>query len=206
MKIQWIRHASVIIKTKQKTIYIDPYLDPLFHTNLPKADIILISTSLPNHFTNESIEMIKSRNTRIYAVSSASERLGGAIVKAGDTIEEQGLKFHCSKTYNENAPEAVGFILQLQDKRIYYVGSTFYNPELRHTCNILIIPIGGSTSMNIDQAAQLTEQIRPKYVLPIQYGLSEGMSEEGDLFKSRIEDKKITIPIVLEEMNEFKVE
>ena len=41
-------------------------------------------------------------------------------------------------------------------------------------CDVLLIPIGGTYTMNADEAAVFTNKLKPKVVVPIHYGMVDG--------------------------------
>ena len=48
------------------------------------------------------------------------------------------------------------------------------------SCNHLFIPIGGTYTMDYEEAAKLTNIIKPKVVTPIHYGTIVGKKEYGE--------------------------
>ena len=60
------------------------------------------------------------------------------------------------------------------------------------SCDILCIPIGGTYTMNAQEAARFTNELKPKIAIPIHYGMVVGSKEDFDIWKSLV-DKEITI-------------
>lgn len=59
-------------------------------------------------------------------------------------------------------------------------------------CDHLFIPIGGTYTMDYNEAAKLTNIIKPKIVTPIHYGSIVGKKEDGEKFKKLIDIETIT--------------
>lgn len=50
-------------------------------------------------------------------------------------------------------------------------------------CDIALVPIGGTYTMNYEEAAKLVNQISPKIVIPIHYGKVVGTKPDAEKFK-----------------------
>ena len=63
-------------------------------------------------------------------------------------------------------------------------------------CDILFIPIGGTYTMNYDEAADYTNYIKPEIVIPVHYGSIVGSKEYANFFKEKVtKDIKVLIKI-----------
>ena len=63
-------------------------------------------------------------------------------------------------------------------------------------CDIAFIPIGGTYTMDYKEAAALTNKIKPKYAIPIHYGLIVGTNEDAIKY-SNLLDKEIECKIII---------
>lgn len=57
-----------------------------------------------------------------------------------------------------------------------------------------MIPIGGTYTMNAKQDAEFVNEIKPATVIPTHYGEIVGNKEDGDTFKSLVDE---SIDVVL---------
>ena len=60
--------------------------------------------------------------------------------------------------------------------------------------DICFVPIGGTYTMNVDEAAEYINNTKPKKVIPIHYGSITGSKSLADEFKSKI-DEEIEVEI-----------
>jgi len=56
-------------------------------------------------------------------------------------------------------------------------------------CDVLFVPIGGTYTMDYKEAAEYTNNIKPKVVIPIHYGSIVGDINLGEEFKKMVDDK-----------------
>ena len=77
----------------------------------------------------------------------------------------------------------------------YYVaGDTDAVNELSSVkCDVALVPIGGTYTMNAKEAAKLINGIRPEIAIPTHYGSIVGKPEDADIFRKFVDQ-----PIVVE--------
>jgi L-ascorbate metabolism protein UlaG (beta-lactamase superfamily) len=100
-----------------------------------------------------------------------------------------GLEFETVPAYNILKPfhpkqaEWVGYILQIGGKRIYVAGDTDATKEAKSvSCDVALIPIGGTYTMDVKNAAELANILQPDVVIPTHYGCIVGNPEDGEAF------------------------
>ena len=63
--------------------------------------------------------------------------------------------------------EWVGYILRIDGQRIYIAGDTDATKEARAVrCDVALVPIGGTYTMDAKKAAELVNEIRPSVAIP----------------------------------------
>ena len=69
-------------------------------------------------------------------------------------------------------------------ERIYIGGDTDATKEAEAvTCDIALLPIGGTYTMNAKAAADLINKIKPFVAIPVHYGSAVGSPSDGEEFK-----------------------
>ena len=77
------------------------------------------------------------------------------------------------------------------------VGDSDNTPELNKIkTDILLVPIGGTYTMNVEEAAKLTNNIKPRKVIPTHYGEIVGEKDLGKEFEKLI-DKNIVCELLI---------
>ena len=95
--------------------------------------------------------------------------------------------YNIDKDFHPKKKNNVGYIIEINEERIYIAGDTDYIEELKDLkCDIALIPIGGTYTMNIKEAAEFINTIKPKFTIPTHYGLIVGELTDGDEFKKLI--------------------
>ena len=191
---------DIIINT-QSSIKIDNiYFDPFrIRDEVHDADIIFITHSHYDHFDIDSINNIKNDNT--YIVVPRDDNIINnldvdklIIVDVDKDYEINGIKFSTVPSYNTNKSfhlkeyNWVGYVVNI-DNEIYYIMGDTDDIGLDVECDYLFIPIGGTYTMTYEEAANYTNRVKPKVVIPIHYGTIVGDKDYGFKFRDLIDDK-----------------
>jgi len=185
-------HSSIKI-SKEKTIYIDPFkIEKENHD----ADIIFITHDHYDHYSPEDIQKIENENTIIVApktVKALSKMKNVFFVEPNNTYEIEGIKVETIPSYNINKKfhlkenEWVGYILEINNIRYYIAGDTDVTDENKQVkCDVALIPVGGTYTMDYIEAAELANIIKPKIVIPTHYGSIVGNKNDGVEFKKLV--------------------
>ena len=191
---------DIIINT-QSSIKIDNiYFDPFrIRDEVHDADIIFITHSHYDHFDIDSINKIKNDNT-IFVVPRDEDIINNLdvdkliIVDVDKDYEINGIKFSTVPSYNTNKSfhlkeyNWVGYVVNINNE-IYYIMGDTDDIGLDVKCDYLFIPIGGTYTMTYEEAANYTNRIKPKVVIPIHYGTIVGDKDYGFKFRDLIDDK-----------------
>ncbi len=205
--IEVLCHSAIKINNGV-TIYIDPFK---IKQDFNDADLIFITHSHFDHYSEEDILKVRKQNTKIILTSDIFEnakRLGFdrddiLVVEPSKDYEINNLKFSTIPAYNLNKqfhPKAnnwVGYIINLNGVRYYIAGDTDITEENKKVkCDVAFIPIGGTYTVTYAEAAELTNMIKPKVVVPIHYGEIVGSKEDAVNFKKLL-DKDIECIIMI---------
>lgn len=204
--IQWFGQASVKIQHAGKTIYIDPF-------NLKvtdQADIILITHSHFDHYSEENIKKILLPETVVFCPTELVDnvkKLGIATVYGvmpGFETEWKGIAIKTVPAYNilktDKHPRAkgwVGYILTIGHINIYHTGDTERIPEMKNIrCDIILLPLGQTYTMNsVEDAANAVIDTNASIAIPIHFGMYEGKAEDAEKLKKLLSDRvEVLIP------------
>lgn len=204
----FVNEQSSIKLVLEKTIYFDP-----FHLKEKSfdADIIFITHPHYDHFSIEDILKCRKEDTVIVTVQETVEELSRyfspqkiRIVKPGESffLGEIGIEtvpaYNLNKKFHPQENNWVGYLLTIDGKKYYIMGDTDVLPSMDEiSCDVLFIPIGGTYTMNLEEAVSLVQKMKPKEVIPIHYGTIVGDSSLGNQFLSFLPDGvqgKILLP------------
>ena len=183
-----------------KIIYVDP-LD--IRQESHDADYIFITHDHYDHFSPEDINKVLKQETQFVVPLKMDIRVRkntpvgrNLAVAAGQSYETEDFTFETVPAYNlikpfhKKSAGWVGYILNIDDTRIYIAGDTDATKEAQNVkCDIAMVPIGGTYTMNHKEAAALINKIKPKYVIPTHYGSLVGDKLDGERFKQLVDEK-----------------
>ena len=190
MKIEVLGHASVKL-SGDKTIYVDPYdISEEFHD----ADIIFITHDHYDHYDPKSIENVRKDSTKIVVPLCLKDKEHNLLVEGYRMYEIDGVKFQSIHAYNINKqfhPSEkmyVGYNILLEDKYYYIMGDTDRTPEVDVVkTNVCFVPIGGTYTMDVNEAIEYINDLKPEIAIPIHYGSIVGDKELGEEFKNGVD-------------------
>jgi len=185
--IKWLGHASFVIEA-EKIIYIDPWK---LKDGEP-ADIILITHDHYDHCCPEDVQKIQKSDTVIVTTPDAATKLKGDVrtVKPGDRLTINGVDIEALPAYNlrkQFHPKEnnwVGFIVTIGGTRIYHTGDTDFIPEMKDVkTDIALVPVGGTYTMDAEEAAKAVNTFMPKVAIPMHWGDIVGSEKDAQRFQ-----------------------
>jgi L-ascorbate metabolism protein UlaG (beta-lactamase superfamily) len=190
-RIEWLGYASFRVMG-DPIIYIDPWrITRPDHT----ADVILISHDHFDHCSLADVEKVRGNRSRIIASRTAAAHFEGAISARPWQVFNIGrASIRAVPAYNAAHPqmlEHLGFVISMYQHDLYYVGDSGVIPEMaKLRPDIVILPIGGSHSMTLDEALQAVRLMRPRYVIPSHWGSAHNGSThlEAQAFAQQVGD------------------
>jgi L-ascorbate metabolism protein UlaG (beta-lactamase superfamily) len=162
MEITWLGHSCFKLKGKQATVITDPF-SPATGYTLGKltADIITVSHPHPGHS---------------YVQGVADDP---RILKSPGEYEAAGVLTVGVHTYHDNDKGAqrgknTAFVIDIDDVMICHLGDlghvlTAEQVAEMEGVDVLLIPVGGVSTIDAVQAAQVVRQLEPKIVIPMHY-------------------------------------
>ncbi|MBR4759149.1 MAG: MBL fold metallo-hydrolase [Lachnospiraceae bacterium] len=189
---------SIRIEGSMGTVYIDPFqMKEAFHD----ADLILITHDHYDHFSPDDIRMVAGSNTTLVVpekMAGKAKEVADAVsktetVRPGESYEIGGLSMETVPAYNLLKPFHpkgagwVGYILSVDGQRIYIAGDTDATREAKAVkCDIAMIPIGGTYTMDAKKAAEYVNELQPKVAIPVHFGHIVGKPSDGDVFAQNV--------------------
>ena len=191
--IEVLCHSSIRIN-KEKIIYIDPFR---IEEDYKDADIIFITHDHYDHYSEEDIDKIKKEGTTFVIPEELLTKLlvkgynrnDIIIVEPGKQYMTQGIKFETIPAYNTNKAyhpkenDWLGYIIEVKGVRYYIAGDTDITEENKKVkCDVALVPVGGTYTMDFKEAAYLINEIKPKIAVPTHYGSVVGNLQDATDF------------------------
>ncbi|MEM0231036.1 MAG: MBL fold metallo-hydrolase [Candidatus Woesearchaeota archaeon] len=196
INLEWLGHAAVRITAENRTIYIDPYqIDAI-----QKADLILITHGHYDHCSIADIKKIVKNGTIVIATSDCIsqlrkvENISIKIVSPNKDVKIANMPwlsistvpaYNIAKMFHSKDNEWVGYVLDIKGHKIYHAGDTDFIPEMREIkdIDVAFLPVGGTYTMNAEEAAEAASVMMPKIAVPIHYGAIVGSEKDAQKFK-----------------------
>jgi len=196
LRVEWLGHSGIRLVGKH-VIYIDPFR---LKGGQTKADLILVTHSHHDHLSLADIQQLMGPQTWIVGpVDTPSKlgKLGGDVkfhmLRPGETLKHNTISIMGFPAYNLNKPfhpkgnEWLGYLIEMDGVRMFHAGDTDVIPELNGLkgIDILMLPVGGTYTMNADEAAGLANALMPQIAVPIHYGTLVGTTSDAERFKAQ---------------------
>jgi L-ascorbate metabolism protein UlaG (beta-lactamase superfamily) len=215
--LTWFGHSSFSFTDNNgnRVYYVDP-LD-LKPGKLAKADLVFITHAHQDHFSPNDLLKILKDDTIIIAPPDVLKQIERKTnlkmaIEPNRNYGIKGFKFRTIPAYNSHPdklnfhPKAnnwVGYIFELNGKRIYHAGDTDFIPEMETLkdlkLDVAILPIGGKFTMEVEEAAKAANIIAAKVTVPMHYKMlnPDNYAELEEKFKQLVTASEV---IVLDEL------
>lgn len=192
--ITWLGHATIRIDTGDTVIFFDPYK----MKEWSKAHVVILSHEHFDHCSVEDLKKVVTKQTIMVGppkVKGVMHRMSRKfhVMTAGDKIEVRGIPIEAMPAYNTEKPfhlksaGGLGYILEIDGKRIYYAGDTDVIPEMQNlNVHTAILPVGGMYTMDAEDAARAYKITGAEVGIPMHYGSDIGSGADGEHFKRLI--------------------
>jgi L-ascorbate metabolism protein UlaG (beta-lactamase superfamily) len=162
MEITWLGHSCFRLKGKQVTVITDPYSLGLGYTlGKVSAEIVTISHQHPGHSYVQGV----SGEPRI--IKGPGEYEAGGVLTVGVHTH------HDNEKGGQRGKNTV-YVIDVDDVIICHLGDIGHVLTAEQVADIdgvdvLLVPVGGASTIDAAQAAQIVRQLEPKIVIPMHY-------------------------------------
>jgi L-ascorbate metabolism protein UlaG (beta-lactamase superfamily) len=207
--IHWLGHDCFRVEGAH-TVYFDPWK---LADDAPPADIVLVTHDHYDHFNMDDIRKVAREGTVIVGPKVVTDQVDGfetVTVAPGDAVEVMSARITTLPAYNTNKfrepgvpyhpKEAgyVGYILEMDGRRIYHAGDTDEIPEMRGIeVDVALLPVSGIYCMSGGEAAEACTVIKADVAIPMHFGHEIGSEDDAQRMR-----RLCKIPVQVVEMEE----
>lgn len=175
MEIQYVAHSCFVLKDKNTTLVIDPYEPEQTGYKLPKlsADIVLVTH---NHFDHNFVEGVSDYKL--------------VIDKPGE-YEVMGVFIYGIPTYHDKNKGSkrggnIMYLIEFNGLTLLHTGDLGHELseealEQLPAVDILLIPVGGTYTIDAQTAAKVISSLEPGIVIPMHYQTDKPTSLSKEL-------------------------
>ena len=194
--IDVLAHSSIRMDLPEGTVYADPFR---IAKEFRDASLILVTHDHYDHFSPDDIGKVMKKGTVLIvpeslkkqAVKTFGDDCAVTVLKPGRKTVACGMEieaipaYNLKKRFHPKKSGWSGYIISSEKGRIYIAGDTDATPEARSVrCDIALVPVGGTFTMDADEAAGLVNEIKPEAAVPTHDGSVAGSSGDGARFCS----------------------
>lgn len=179
MEIDWFGHACFRLRGRDATVITDPYSKDIgLSFARPRGDIVTISHDHPGHAFAKGVKgdpkviegpgEYEIKNVFITGVLTSHDKKGGK-ERGANTV----------------------FVFDLDGLTICHLGDLGHVPtqpqaEALGNINVLLVPVGGGSTIGAAEAAEIVAMLEPQIVIPMHFqhpGLSFKLDPVAKFFK-----------------------
>jgi L-ascorbate metabolism protein UlaG (beta-lactamase superfamily) len=160
--ITWLGHSCFRIKGSRATIVTDPYSKDLgYSLGKPNARIVTISHDHPGHSYAEGV----GGQPRVVKRPGEYEISDVLIIGIATFHDKEGGKKRGKNTV---------YLMEIDEVAVCHLGDLGHvltNEQIEDIGNVdvLLLPVGGVSTINAPIAAEVVRQLEPKVVIPMHY-------------------------------------
>jgi L-ascorbate metabolism protein UlaG (beta-lactamase superfamily) len=96
----------------------------------------------------------------------------------------------------------VGYLVKIEGKTIYHTGDSDFIPEMKeiHGVDVMLVPSGGTYTMDNDEAAEAVLAVQPKIALPMHI-----WDTNPNILKMKVESASTVKVQILKPGDEIKI-
>jgi L-ascorbate metabolism protein UlaG (beta-lactamase superfamily) len=175
MRIQWLGQSAFRLATDDATVVIDPMGDVAalaarggLKLEYPpiegiRADLVLVTLE---HADHNGVDRIEGDPVVVRSTAGRFDSPAGEVVAIASE--------HDDVAGTKRGPNTI-FVFELGGVRVAHFGD-FGQRALRDeqaaaigALDLLLVPIGGGPTLDAEQAAQVVERLRPRWIVPMHY-------------------------------------
>lgn len=187
MEITWLGHSCFRIKGKGGTVITDPFDETAgYHLGKITADIVTVSHEHPRH--------------------SFVSGVGGdpKVVTGPGEYEIAGIFIYGIRTYRDSdngqtKGKNTTYLFEIDDVKVCHLGDLGHVLSAKQLdevsdADVLLVPVGGVSTIDASQAVEMVNLIEPKIVIPMHYQTDAAKTElqPADSFLKEIGVKDVS--------------
>ncbi len=222
VSLTWYGHATWLITVSGDTehrILLDPFL-----TDNPAAPIgcddVTVDTVLVSHghfdHVADAAEIANKNDATIVAIyeiatwfaekhsvkNTIGMNIGGQTRLPFGTVKMTPALHSSQLPDGSSGGHAAGFVVSIQDKKIYFACDTALFSDMQLIGNmgidLAVLPIGDLFTMGVDDSIQTIEFVKPTRVLPCHYNTWPPIEQDANAWAEQVRSRTSSQPMVMQ--------
>lgn len=163
MEITWLGHSCFRVKSKEGTLITDPYYEDIpYPWVTPTANLVTVSHPHSGHGNSGGV----AGNPKVVTRPGEFEVSGIYAIGLGN--------FHDQDDGNTRGRNT-SYLVQMEEMKLCHLGDLGHLPSAGQVqelsgLDVLMIPVGGVSTIDGKVAAEIVRLVNPKVVIPMHYG------------------------------------
>jgi len=205
LAMTFLGHGTLMFELGETVIHIDPFGRVADYSELPEADLVLITHEHMDHLDLDALSEIVVDETVVLLTERCAEKVDhGVVLGPGDAMTAAGIEIAAVPAYNIKHtrpggqpfhPKGAGngYVLTLGDTRVYVAGDTEDIPEMAELegIDIAFLPMNLPYTMTPAMAAKAARAFKPKVVYPYHFG----NTDTGELVRLLADESGIEVRV-----------
>ena len=193
MEITWYGQACFRLRSRGLSVVTDPYGTDL-GIKLPRLTATVVTVS---HFHDDHSNVQAVKGSPFVITGPGEYEIEGIFVIGVST-------FHDAKK-GEELGRNTAYLIEFEDLTICHLGDLGHIPdqeqiEQLNSVDILLIPVGGHSTLTASKAAEVIGQLEPKVVVPMHYQIP-GLNVQLNSVSRFLKEMAIEAPTKQESLN-----
>ncbi|TMC56066.1 MAG: MBL fold metallo-hydrolase [Chloroflexi bacterium] len=162
MEITWLGHSCFRMRGREGIVVTDPFSKEAgYDWSRPRADIVTISHPHDNHNQPQRV----AGDPKVISGPGEYEISNIFVTGIGS--------YHDNKKGSDRGANTI-YLIEFEDLKVCHLGDLGHVPseaqaEALSGLDVLLVPVGGVTTINAAQAAEVVSLLEPRIVIPMHY-------------------------------------
>lgn len=207
MKLRYFGHSAFAVEHEGHVVLTDPFLSSGPAGKIPedlKPTSILLTHGHEDH-VGDAVELSKKHGAPIMAMwelANMLEKEGAQVMQAGmgGRVKHPWgwsklVQAHHSSTFGgKYTGTAAGIVFEIGGRVFYNTGDTCLFSDMKliselYKPEIMLLPIGGTFTMDLFEAVKAVEFVQPRYAIPLHYNTFPPIEQDPEEFRREVEAK-----------------
>jgi len=216
LKLKYISHSAFLLKDGKNEVAIDPFIkgNPTATVKVEdvKANFIVLTHAHPDHF-GDTKPIALANKSLVIAVNELANYCAEIGLEAHNmhiggsyNFDFGKLKFTQAFHGSSNAEgdymgDPAGVILNMGGKVVYHCGDTGIFGDMKligqmNKIDVMLVPIGGNFTMDIDDAVAAVKMVNPKLAIPMHYNTFPVIETDPGEFVDKVKQSGIDAKVM----------
>lgn len=186
LTMTFIGHGTLMFTLNELVIHIDPVSREADYSQLPDADLVLVTHQHGDHLDMDAIHQVQKAGTKLVMTQACLDQLEdveATVMRNGDRMTFRGVEVEAVPAYNvehvrpDGTPfhpkgEGNGYVLTMGDTRVLVAGDTENIPEIKalKEIDVAFLPMNLPYTMDPEMVADAALAMRPRILYPYHFG------------------------------------